>query len=168
MLNRNSKDTLNALKDEFGQPYIIGLAHILYSSAQVFIVNRRLTKAIFVDEKILEQCLIDTLFDLYRLRHFHGITQENIIKIYSYSAYWWIRRKPFQRREKCGNAGLFANELFAEQFLMSALPHSLSDVNKYWQDKASSLSAHLQYHLKYRDTHPQTLELMLAGLDAAL
>ena len=168
MLNRNSKNALNVLINEFGQPYVAGLAYILHNSAQLFIVKRRLTGVVFVDYGLLKQCLIDTLFDLYRLRHFHGITQENLIKIYSYSAYWWIRRKPFQRYEGCGTIGLFANELYAEQLLLSALPSSLSDEKKYSQEKTAALSAYLQYHLKYRDTHPQTLELMLAGLDAAL
>ncbi len=167
MTARDDKNIKNILLNEFGRDYIEGLAYYLHEAAKKFIENRQLSNYIHLDDDLTIQCLLDTLFDLQRLRHFHNISQENLIKIHSYLAYWWIRRKPFQRLPKSNNIGLFANELFAGKFLLSALPNDISDSNKYDQIRANESSAYLQYHLKYRNLNPQTLELFLVGLETA-
>ncbi|MBP3721833.1 MAG: hypothetical protein J6I62_01090 [Selenomonadaceae bacterium] len=167
MTARNDRNIENILWQEFGEDYILGISFFLFNAAKRFEESRGLSDYIYLDENLLRQCLIDVLFDLQRLRHFHDIQQENLIKIHSYVAYWWLRRKPFQRMQNCGHIALFVNELFVEKFLLSALSNDLSDVSKYNQNKMSGASAYLQYHLKYRSPNPQTLELFLVGLDVA-
>lgn len=159
MTGRTLEDELhNVFTDE----YISGLIKMLYSMAERFFSEYELRNKVFLDENILEYCFIDILVDLARIKPFHEISNLNMAKIISYSASWWIRRKPFQRINGACDDTLYVNELFALFLLLHAM-----NVQKQ-QVVYEQIKEHLRqivYHLKYRNTNPQTLELLIAGYD---
>ena len=153
------------LLEEFGEDYIFGYARYVRCMTEIFVNDRFLVQRVFVDDHLLMQSILDALTDIKRLKHFHGIDYVNREKLNAYIASWFLRRKPIQRLQSQHKNPLFVNELFVLDFLLKSLSHALTDVHYYSREKASELVDHLFYHLKYRNTNPQTLELFMMGLN---
>lgn len=105
--------------------------------------------------------------DIARLKYFHDISRVNYIKFIAYTASWCLKRKPFQIVEGCDEEYIYVNERFALTLLLQA--GGCYDENmKYYEEHQKELIkgiGQLFYHLKYRNTNPQTLELFLIGLE---
>ena len=110
--------------------------------------------------------LFDLLHDLKRLSCFHEIKRPNFLKIIAYTASWWIRRKPYQIIED-DNDLIFINEQFALSliFFATKLKNKKNQIIKENAQKLKDGVNKIFYHLKYRNTNPQTLELFIIGTE---
>lgn len=92
----------------------------------------------------------------------------NYVKFIAYTASWCLKRKPFQLIEGCDEKYLYVNETFALSLLLQASGCLDEDAGYYEEDREALIDEIRQifYHLKYRNTNPQTLELFLIGMRA--
>lgn len=122
---------------------------------------------VYFDDNIFQYCLIDILVDIARLKRFHDISQINYMKFIAYTASWILKRKPFQLIDGCDKKYLYVNEVFALTLLLQA-SGCYDENEKYNVESEGALVNAIRqmfYHLKYRNTNLQTLELFLIGLE---
>lgn len=107
------------------------------------------------------------MVDIARLKHFQDISRVNYIKFIAYTASWCIKRKPFQRMAGCGERERYVNEKFALSLLLQACGCCDENADYFTENQKELVEAigQIFYHLKYRNTNPQTLELFLIGLE---
>ena len=91
----------------------------------------------------------------------------NYIKLIAYTASWCLKRKPFQLVEGADTDYIYVNERFALSLLLQASGCFASNIKcaKEDKEKVEKLVEQIFYHLKYRNTNPQTLELLLVGIE---
>lgn len=161
------KTLRETLKESFTDEYIRHAGLLIWGAAERFYEENGLEGKVYFNEDIFEHCLIDILVDLARLKHYHDISLVNYVKLMAYSASWCLKRKPFQIVEGAGEEYIYINEMFALALLLQAggwydkkMQYCKEDENKI----IKSLEQ-IYYHLQYRNTTPQTLELFLIGLE---
>lgn len=167
MDKKETKKLKDELNESFSDEYIENAGLLIHRLAKEFYDSNELAGKIYFNDNIFEYCLIDILVDIARLKHFHDISRVNYIKFIAYTASWCIKRKPFQLIEGCDEKYLYVNERFALSLLLQAGGCCDENANYYEEDQEELLKAIRQifYHLKYRNTNPQTLELFLIGLE---
>jgi len=118
-----------------------------------------------VNESLLEEAILDYFTDIYRMKQFQQIEKANPQKIYAYSTYWFLRRKPVQIITSVADEFLYINEKIAICMLLSKM---LSGFNLKPKDESDSIknlinefSDLLYYNLKFRAFSQQSLELMI-------
>lgn len=165
------KERVKELKEElnsaFTDEYIKNIGVLIHTLAEAFYEKNELEGKVYFDDQIFEHCLIDILVDLARLKYYHDISKVNYTKIISYTASWVLKRKPFQLVEGCDEKYIYVNESFALTLLLQAAG-CYDENTDYFSDEERELIQSIEkifYHLKYRNTNPQTLELFLIGLD---
>lgn len=123
-----------------------------------------------IHDHIMEYCLEDILVDIARLKYFHDIKYVNEIKLMAYIASWILKRKPFQLIEGCDSKFIYINEKFALSILVQTV--GLNNPDMFYRDEnRESIVRNMDaifYHLKYRNTNPQTLELLLMGIQTGM
>ena len=92
----------------------------------------------------------------------------NYVKFIAYTASWCLKRKPFQLIEGCDEKYIYVNERFALTILLQASGCYDENFDYSAEDQQELINTIKQmiYHLKYRNTNPQTLELLLIGMNA--
>lgn len=158
------------IKEYFTDEYIENLGTLLYAQAELFIESRELSEFVYINEPIYQLFLIDMLVDLARLKGFHEIEKLNYAKLMAYAASWWIKRKPIQLKETCPEKYIYMNEEFARTLLIHAAGCMENNV---WVkaadlDEIEKTLDHILYHLKFRNTNPQTLELLVVGFKGGM
>ena len=127
-----------------------------------FINVKGIAQNIVVNTKILKTAIYDYFVDIARIKEFHNIDKVNVEKIYSYMAYWLLRRKPLQIQADFPGSE-YINELFVTVYMLSAIlaeksiDSNISGKNATW-NKFQSL---LFYNLKYRPISQNALELTI-------
>lgn len=163
--------TYKTLKEElnttFSDEYIYNAGMLIHQMAEKFFEEQNLDGKVYFDDSIFEYCLIDILVDIARLRYFHDIELVNYIKLMAYTASWCLKRKPFQLLEGSGADYIYINEKFALSLLLQASGGFDANTRCAEQDreKVEKSVEQIFYHLKYRNTNPQTLELLLVGIE---
>lgn len=164
------KEEVKKLKEElnesFSDEYINNAGLLVHNLAEEFYQNNELEGKVYFNDDIFEYCLIDILVDIARLKHFHDISHVNYVKFIAYTASWCLKRKPFQLVEGCDEKYLYVNEKFALTLLFQASGCCDENATYYDENEEELINAIGQvfYHLKYRNTNPQTLELFLIGM----
>jgi len=126
--------------------------HIL-KQIHLFIELKKISLNVNINTKNLKTAIFDSSFELEKIK-------VNISKLYAYTAYWILRRKPIQIvKEFDGNE--YINELFVTSYIASGIlainKSDRSDIdNNYMQ-----FLKMLFYNLKYRNYNQQSLELMI-------
>lgn len=165
------KEQIKKLKEElneaFTDEYIRNAGMLIHKLAEKFYEENKLDGIIYFNDDIFNYCLIDILVDLARLKYFHDISRVNYVKFIAYTASWCLKRKPFQMIEGCEEDYIYANERFALSLLLQACSCYDENVNYYAEEQKNLVKRirQIYYHLKYRNTNPQTLELFLIGLE---
>ena len=169
MSKTHGKNLYKDLFEEFTEDEIFSCVKGLYQKAAEFLLNGKFPKEIYLNETIYLYCWRDIFEDIAKLRRFHGLESEDDIKLYAYTAAWWIKRKPFQHKENCDERFLYVNENFAVTILLQASHLYDKESGNYTvsKDKVLQVVKPLLYHLKYRPVTPQILELFLTGLNFA-
>ena len=155
------------LNNTFSDEYIYNVSLLIHQMAEEFYNEQKLNGKVYFDDSIFEYCLIDILVDIARLKYFHDIELVNYVKLMAYTASWCLKRKPFQMIEGAGAQYIYVNEQFALSLLLQASGCFASDMKYAKEDieKVEKSVEQIFYHLKYRNTNPQTLELLLIGVE---
>lgn len=166
MDEKEAKRLKDELNESFSDDYINNAGVLIHKLAEEFYTAHELAGKVYFNDNIFEYCLIDILVDIARLKHFHDISRVNFVKFIAYTASWCIKRKPFQLIEECDEKYIYVNERFALSILLQASGCCDENANYYPEDQKELVEAigQMFYHLKYRNTNPQTLELFLIGL----
>jgi hypothetical protein len=167
MEEKKCKTIKEELQESFSNDYIYNAGLLVHSLAEKFYEENGLEGKVYFNDDIFGNCLIDILVDIARLKYFHDINLVNYIKLISYTASWIIKRKPFQLIEGTSEEYLYVNEKFAFSLLLQAVGFLDGNARVRYEDKEKlekNMSA-IFYHLKYRNTNPQTLELLLVGIE---
>ena len=167
MENKTYKTLKQELNSTFSDEYIYNAGLLIHHMAEKFYEEQKLEGKVYFNDSIFEYCLIDILVDLARLKYFHDIELVNYIKLIAYTASWCLKRKPFQLLEGTSEDYIYVNEQFSLSLLLLAAgcfdTHiKCAEVDK---EKVEKLVEQIFYHLKYRNTNPQTLELLLVGIE---
>lgn len=167
MEDKNYKTLKEELNSTFTDEYMYNAGILIHELAESFYDEQKLEGKVYFDDVIFEYCLIDILVDIARLRYFHDIELVNYIKLMAYTASWCLKRKPFQLLEGAGIDYIYVNERFALSLLLQASGCFDSNMKceNHERKKIEKLIEQIFYHLKYRNTNPQTLELLLVGIE---
>lgn len=167
MDTKEFKTLKEELNNAFSDEYIYNAGLLIHGLAEKFFEERKLEGKVYFNDTIFEYCLIDILVDIARLKYFHDIELVNYIKLIAYTASWCLKRKPFQLIEGSEEEFIYINEQFALSLLLQAAgcyDESVEYVAEE-REKIIKIITQIFYHLKYRNTNPQTLELLLVGID---
>jgi hypothetical protein len=119
----------------------------------------------------LKRAVFDYYVDIARIKDFHKIPRVNTEKIYGYTAFWLLKRKPLQVTIPFPGSD-FVNELFVTSFLAANILAEKGIGTGTKNDTFKNFQRLLCYSLKYRHVSQQSLELMVeaffAGFDTAL
>jgi len=129
---------------------------------QKFITFEKQAQNIDIDMDLLKKAVIDYFVDTVRIKEFHDIPKTRTEKIYAYTAYWLLKRKPIQiKRDFEGS--LFINELFISAYLLNGMltEKNLTSEKCVNRDGFHDFFILLFYNLKYRQVSQQSLELMI-------
>lgn len=161
---RKLKEELNG---SFTDDYIENAGSLIRRLAEKFYKDNDLDGKVYFNDDIFQYCLIDILVDIARLKYFHDISRVNYMKLAAYTASWCLKRKPFQMIEGCNEKYIYVNERFALTLLLEAAECYGENAHYCSEDRAELIKGirQIYYHLKYRNTNPQTLELFLIGLE---
>lgn len=134
-----------------------------------FIKISGLEEKVVLNHEILNIVMLDYFTDLDRLKGFEGIERANKNKISAYMSYWWLRRKPLQIiGDVLGQEELvYINEKFIATFISKDFMYE-NRRKVLSNKKCQKCIEHIYYHLKYRLYTPQTLELLLMGIDTGI
>jgi len=134
---------------------------IILEKIQKFIKKDNIENNVEFNFRLLKSAIIDYFVDIARVKKFHGIQIINPEKIYAYTAYWLLKRKPLQIKIPY-NGCEFVNEKFITSYMMSVISAE-KDVTKLWENNPTmkTFQSLLFYNLKYRHVSQQSLELMI-------
>lgn len=172
------KSYLNLI-DMFGEDELKRVFSFIYCKAdnliQIVLATNKLPAESFkVSTSIIFEIIIDYFSDLLRLKSFHNISSINTLKRSAYLAYWINLRKPIQLINEIppsvlkedGRLGSI-NEWFASYCLKACVYNMSSPPSSEYLDVLNTFNVQTRYHLKYRVTTPQVLELALVGFDVS-
>ena len=120
-----------------------------------------------VNPLVLGYALVDYFEDIQRLKALHPIEHINSIKIYAYTSYWIINRKPIQILKPEKDL-IYANERYVYGYIMDFLnkEYQVTDLDNIYISKRSGINTFretLFYYLKYRLKDAFSLELMITS-----
>lgn len=176
--NLENKDGYQYLIDHFKEERIVKRINSLGKRALCFINSKNLNGVVGLNKEILMIMVIDYFADIYRLKMFHDdIQRVNLHKIYSYTAYWWLKRKPLQVINNTLDKEelVYINEEFMAQYLFFEMV-KMSKAEKYSglveidkdSDVAKEYLKTLNYFLRYRIKNANSVELALETFEFSL
>ena len=101
-----------------------------------------------LDMGLLMEAIDDYFEDINRMKEFHNIERANVFKIYSYTVYWLLRRKPIQIvNQQIPPQFLFINEKVCVTLLLSWMEAEMNaHASKDGQIKVNEFSDLLFYN----------------------
>ena len=116
-----------------------------------------------LDEDILGSAVIDYFEDVDRLKNFSGIPRISVSKIYSYQAFWLLKRKPIQviSDQIADDRCIYINEIIIAMILISDMFAEKGMEAESGNHKIWSFFDLLLYNFKYREYTQKSLELMI-------
>lgn len=121
-----------------------------------------------INDLALQQVIGDYFIDVYKLKKFEHIKKyTNLQKVYGYTLYWFLRRKPIQVL-KPQQGTQFINEAVCVHILIAKiLPKAFNAIKKENKDKVledmGRVLENFYYNIKYREFSAKSLELFLDG-----
>ena len=127
-----------------------------------FINSKGIAQITTIDTTMLKTAIYDYFVDIARIKEFHPITRTNHQKIYSYEAYWILKRKPIQVKTVFSGSE-FINELFIAAFILALMfnEKKIETGKRKQHNTLEDFQSLLIYNLKYRLITQQSLELMI-------
>ncbi len=167
--NMNSK-TYNYLINIFGEERIKNRYATIWDYMTEFIKRHHYEENLIISKNALSQMIIDYFVDIDRLKQFHGINRISTTKIYSYTAFWLIKRKPLVIvKDNLEDYNLtFANERFVTGYLLRCLNNENISTLILDEKKSDYIDFvdNLMYFLQYRVITAQAIETILFAFRA--
>lgn len=156
--------------DHFGEEKLNSRYNTIIQYLKLFIQSNELEDKVTISQPVVDNLVIDYFVDIYRIKEFQDIKYINDAKIYAYTAYWLLRRKPLQLVTDNANENDFAfiNEQMVASYLFGFLfsnPDNASIV-KAKEPEFQEFEKNLLYSLMYRDFSPKSLEMMIYAFTA--
>lgn len=158
------------LASEFGQEKMEKRFLALKSEVEIALksLNFKIDEDVHIDEQVLYQIIADYFLDIYKLKKFEKIKKyTNIQKVYGYTMYWFLRRKPIHvLKPQAGTQ--FINETVCVHILLAKiLPKAFSSIKSEHEKKVlldlRRVFENFFYNIKYREFTAKSLELFLDG-----
>lgn len=157
------------LIDYYGEDFLQKRYDTIKKYLEDYINIKGLVNKVIISEPLLCNLIIDYFVDIFRLKDFQDIELVNDPKIYAYTAYWMLRRKPLQLIEPDSANDLgFVNEEMVASYLYSYLylePKSVSIVSSKTDD-FNEFENNLLYTFMYRDYSPKMIESLIYAFKA--
>ena len=157
------------LIDYYGEEFLQKRYDTIKKYLEEYISINGLGNKVIISEPLLCNLVIDYFVDIFRLKNFQGIELVNDQKIYAYTAYWMLRRKPLQLIEPDSANDLgFVNEEMVVSYLYSYLylePKGVSIVSSKTDD-FNEFENNLLYTFMYRDYSPKMIESLIYAFNA--
>lgn len=153
-----------ALIRKVGESKFEEFMRFLQDQAEQFISEASYAESVVCNDRILMHVMLDYYSDIDRLMSFHNIEYIRTNKVFAYTAYWILRRKPLQFvNQDIEERDIFVNERFAlflviNECLLEGVDYALDDESKVKFDEYIDF---LLYYFKYRECSPQALELLI-------
>ena len=167
--NVNSK-TYQYLVDAFGEDRIKHRYATLWDYMTEFIQRHHYEDNLIISINALNQMIIDYFVDIDRLKQFHGMDRISTTKIYSYTAFWLIKRKPLMIvKDNIEDYNLtFANERFVTGYLLRCLNNESINTLILDEKKPDYIDFvdNMMYFLQYRVITAQAIETILFAFKA--
>ena len=152
----------------FGEKKLAERYDALFFEAQKFLEVNNLSEKVVVNKIILANAVIDYFSDIKRLKDFHtDILKANSQKVITYSAWWFLYRRPMQIIDTSADDKELAtiNERFVLQYILDYLcerersAHILLRNNK----GLTNFATLLLYYLMYRAHDARSLEMIVTA-----
>lgn len=157
------------LKKHFKESTIQERYEAMIVRAEQFIEALNLRDKVYLNKAILNVTVLDYFTDIAKLKEFEKIEFTNKNKITAYMVYWWLKRRPLQLIQSDGMEErlVYINEEFlVTLFVKDILSNIESPITA--EQEYRDFVKHLFYHLKYRLSTPQNLELVLMSINNGL
>ena len=170
MKDKESKSLKDIVYRVFTREYVVGITTLFHELLVRYYEKKNLQDVADINEELVDQCVDDILIDLARLCDFHDIDEANEAKLYSYFASWVIKRKPFQLKSDVNLAVKyrFINEAFAVAIILEATGIMSTKLPKDRKKRLVMPMKSISYHLRYRNTDPKALLLLMNGIEAGI
>jgi hypothetical protein len=158
----NESDVQFLLKYGINNGDIVSRYLSLLRRLEDFITVKKITQCVIVDRELFKTAIYDYFVDIARVKEFQDIKRANPEKIFGYTAYWLLKRKPIQVTKPFPGSK-FVNEQFVTAFLITSIlaEKNISGTKCTQNATFNKFQSLLFYHLKYRSITQQTLELMV-------
>lgn len=157
------------LVEEFTKETIENRFKTIYNFINSFIENNHLQEDVIISVDLLNNMIIDYFSDIYRIKEFQDIERTNFAKIYSYTAYWLLRRKVIQLKKEVYEDKLsFVNEEMVTTYICSYLFETNVFILDSQQEQFAEFQKNLLYSLIYRTYSPQSIESMIYAFKAGM
>ena len=157
------------LIDYYGEDFLQKRYDTIKKYLEDYINIKGLVNKVIISEPLLCNLVVDYFVDIFRLKDFQDIELVNDQKIYAYTAYWMLRRKPLQLIEPDSVNDLgFVNEEMVASYLYSYLylePKGVSIVSSKTDD-FNEFENNLLYTFMYRDYSPKMIESLIYAFKA--
>ncbi|MCL2796850.1 MAG: hypothetical protein FWD58_02185 [Firmicutes bacterium] len=140
------------------------------TKAAIEALGYKLNEDVRVDAALMWQSILDYFVDTYKLKTFEGIERTNNQKVYSYSLFWFLRRKPIQILKNVEDAEFINERVGAHIFVAKLLKRISFPVTAEVKNEDAAMEAmkpfmnNVLYNFKYRIYTQQSLELMVDAL----
>lgn len=155
------------LFNEFEKETIEHRFETIYNFIDSYIEANNLQDEVFISVDLLNNMIIDYFSDIYRIKEFQNIERTNFAKIYSYTAYWLLRRKVIQLKKENTNDKLsFVNEEMVASYVFSYLFETNVFILDSQQNDFAEFQKNFLYSLIYRTYSPQSIESVIYAFKA--
>lgn len=152
---------------KFGKETIEQRFESIYKFICEFIESKDIIDDVIISVDLVNNVVLDYFTDIYRLKDFQDIELVNYAKIYAYTAYWLLRRKPIQIKPENSDDKLsFINEEMVVTYLFSYLFGSDVYIVQSKLETFTEFQKNLLYSFIYRNYSPQFIETMIYSIEA--
>jgi len=169
-------------KEGFTELYIKDIRKGLLEYAKVFFEeisnDIKIPVDLMINEDLLDQVIIDTIEDLKRIVNFHPTKKPNLIKVVSYTTYWWLRRRPLIVKDSIDKLGIsqenkmkliFVNEHFLAPYIEQRIFNfdkgsEICNNKKHrakFEEQWKYARKYMLYFLGYRADSPKSIEAFI-------
>lgn len=161
-MSDNESDVRFLLKNGINNRDIVSRYLSLLRRLEDFITVKKIAQCVIVDQELFKTAIYDYFVDIARVKEFQQIIMTNPEKIYGYTAYWLLKRKPIQVI-RLFPGSKFVNEQFVAAFIITSILAEKHITSTQCTQNATfnKFQFLLFYHLKYRSITQQSLELMV-------
>lgn len=134
----------------------------LLEEIQDVLVNMGIIDQVLINTDLLGKAVVDYFEDIDRLKDFEDISRVNVDKIYSYGAFWFLRRRPIQIIDNTiDDRFWYINEKVCIAIMIPKMFAEMGIDMKAENPRFKNFLELMYYNFKYRLYTQQSLEFMI-------